>query len=249
MSDPKVLFIAPWFSEALFAATLTALDEDPQPQPQPLFEDMACAKFADASHWEEWTLDTEVAAIELVRQRSGAEPLHLVGYSGGGAAALAHAVAHPDLVASLCLIEPPWIGNDIWSEEQRAFHEAYERLANVPSEHAWDKIAAMLNAPTTAVPPAPPVPPDRIKSSFVEVWRGYRAAPLDRGRLREIQAPVYLPVGQGSSPRMHAQAELLASCFPSAEAQVYERASHFDLPTVGARQLAEGLVRLWRRSS
>jgi pimeloyl-ACP methyl ester carboxylesterase len=88
-----------------------------------------------------------------------------------------------------------------------------------------------------------------LKNAFLGVWRGYQQAPLDRSRLRQIGSPVYLPVGEGSAPRMRAQAECLASCFPNARVETYDRASHFDLPFVAAKRLAEGLNRMWTESS
>jgi pimeloyl-ACP methyl ester carboxylesterase len=106
-----------------------------------------------------------------------------------------------------------------------------------------------LNDPQTPVPPRPPMEAEGLKNAFLGVWRGYQQAPLDRSRLRQIGSPVYLPVGEGSAPRMRAQAECLASCFPNARVETYEGASHFDLPFVGAKRLAEGLNRMWKESS
>lgn len=233
----------------MFAGTIAAL-RGAAGQPTDLaFKDMEFARFVDPSRWMDWTLDTEVAAIELLRQRAKTLELDLVGYSGGAAVALAYAVAHPEVLASLTLIESPWIGNDVWSEEEAAFRAAYDRLSEEPSVDFWAAITGILNGPQTPVPPRPPMEAEDLKNAFVGVWRGYQQAPLDRGRLAHIHWPVYLPVGEGSSPRMRAQAECLASCFPNARVETYEGASHFDLPFVGAKRLAEGLNRMWTESS
>jgi pimeloyl-ACP methyl ester carboxylesterase len=244
----QVLFIAPWQSEIVFAATVAALDVAMEPRPELAFKDMEFAQFVDPPRWADWTLDTEVVAIELLRQRAKTHELDLVGFSGGGAVALAYAVAHPEALASLTLIEPPWIGNDVWSEEEAAFREAYDRLPDESSDDFWEAVTGILNGPRTPVPPRPLMEGDDLKNAFLGVWRGYQQAPLDRSRLREIGSPVYLPVGAGSAPRMRAQAECLASCFPNARVETYEGASHFDLPFVGAEQLAKGLNRLWNES-
>lgn len=45
----------------------------------------------------------------------GWETFHLVGYSGGGAAALAFAAKHPQRLQSLTLMEAAWAGNWDWS--------------------------------------------------------------------------------------------------------------------------------------
>jgi len=244
----RVLFIAPWMSEATFAGTAAALDSGTR-EFEPLFKDMECARFTDPSQWTDWTLDAEVKAIELLRQRSMIDELDLVGYSGGAAAALAYAADHPRRLASLTLIEPPWIGNDGWSEEESAFSEAYDRLADIPSDEFWEALAGVLNGPGTPAPPPPPVEPDDLKVAFLGVWRGYRATPLDRTKLRQMTSPAYLPVGEGSARRMRAQAECLAQFLPDARIEVFGGASHFDIPLVGAEQLAAGLSRLWKASS
>lgn len=233
----------------VFAGTVGALDGTTRHPTELAFKDMEFARFVDPSRWMDWTLDTEVAAIELLRQRAETNELDLVGYSGGGAVALAYAVAHPEVLTSLTLIEPPWIGNDVWSEEEAAFREAYERLADEPGDGFWEAVSGVLNGPGNPVPRRPPIGVQDLKNAFLGVWRGYRAAPLDRSRLRHIGSPVYLPVGEGSAGRMRAQAQYLAACFPNAHMELYERASHFDLPIVGAKRLAEGLERLWQESS
>lgn len=243
-----VLFVAPWESERVFAGTVAALEVRAQHRPELAFKDMEFAQFVDPSRWTDWTLDTEVVAIELLRQRAKTHELDLVGYSGGAAVALAYAAAHPEVLASLTLIESPWIGNDVWSEEEAAFRAAYGRLYEQPSEDFWEAVTSIFNGPQTPVPPRPPMAADDLKNGFLGVWRGYQQAPLDRNRLRQIGSPVYLPVGEGSAPRMRAQAECLASFFPNARVETYERASHFDLPLVGAKPLAEGLSRLWKES-
>ncbi len=72
------LFIAPILTEGLLAGIITALDGQVPGAGAPLFQDMVCSRFAEPSHWEDWTLDMEVAAIELLRQRSEIDELDLV---------------------------------------------------------------------------------------------------------------------------------------------------------------------------
>lgn len=244
----QVLFLSPLAAEVVFAGAVAALDAATPQRVGPIFKDMECARFADPSQWADWTLDTEVAAIESLRGGSATDRLDFVGYSGGAAAGLAYAAAHPEVLASLTLIEPPWIGNDVWSDEEAAFRKAYDELADVPGEDVWRGISNLLNAPSTPVPPAPPVDPEDLRTNFMGVWRGYRGAPLNRDLLQRLDLPVYLPVGDGSAARMHAQAECLASCFPNARMETYEGANHFNLPHVQAERLANGLERLWKES-
>lgn len=63
----------------------------------------------------DYSLDHEVAGV--LREADGRDwrTFHLVGYSGGGASALAFAAKHPDRLRSLALLEPAWAGNWDWS--------------------------------------------------------------------------------------------------------------------------------------
>ena len=54
----------------------------------------------------DYSLDTEVAGVLREADARGWDRFHLVGYSGGGAAALAVAASHPTRVQSLSLLEP-----------------------------------------------------------------------------------------------------------------------------------------------
>ena len=59
------------------------------------------------SSWEApWTLDSNVAALAELLARETTRPVVVVGHSFGGAVALKLAVARPDLVASLVLLDP-----------------------------------------------------------------------------------------------------------------------------------------------
>ena len=59
------------------------------------------------SSWEApWTLDANVAALADVLSREATRAVVVVGHSFGGAIALKLAVARPDLVASLVLLDP-----------------------------------------------------------------------------------------------------------------------------------------------
>jgi len=62
-----------------------------------------------------WSLDTEIAGVLREADAHGWETFHLLGYSGGGAAALAFTAKHPGRLLSLALLEPAWAGNWDWS--------------------------------------------------------------------------------------------------------------------------------------
>ena len=89
----------------LRTARLAALDPDAE----------TVAKELEVYSTEEappdYDLDLEVAGVEREADARGWERLHLVGYSGGGAAALAVVARQPDRVSSLALLEPAWAGD------------------------------------------------------------------------------------------------------------------------------------------
>ncbi len=66
-----------------------------------------------------------------------AEPAILVGSSYGAYTALALAVAHPELVRALVLLEPPMLRWAERSEEGRAAREAFERDVRLPARAAF----------------------------------------------------------------------------------------------------------------
>ena len=234
------IFVAPLFCEHRYKRVTARLESS-----NLLFEDMAASKWPDRH--DEWTLDSEVANLERARQASGQPTrVDLIGYSGGAAACLAYAAAHPELVKSLTLIEPPWIGNDVWSEEEAAWRAQYDAIADVPDHDVWDAIFALLNSEHAT--PVPAVMTGKmLRDAFMLVWRGYSAAPLDRRRLERIDVQVYLPVGGASAPRMLPQAECLARHFPNAEIEVLEGLGHFDILSAGAERIAAGISRSWKK--
>ncbi|MEE9095449.1 alpha/beta fold hydrolase [Pseudarthrobacter phenanthrenivorans] len=63
----------------------------------------------------DWSLDTEVDGVLREADLRGWDTFHLLGYSGGGAAALALAARHTERLRSLALLEPAWAGNWDWS--------------------------------------------------------------------------------------------------------------------------------------
>jgi pimeloyl-ACP methyl ester carboxylesterase len=240
--DRTAIFVAPLQSERTYARTAATL-RSLGARFEPVFEEMVVSTRPERH--DEWTVDAEVAHLERVRQRRGLAAVDLVGYSGGAAACLAYAAAHPELIRSLTLVEPPWIGNDVWSDEEARWRAAYQALAAVPDDAVWDEVWALLN--TEAARKVPPLLVGRpLRDGFLLVWRGYSAAPLDRARLARIDAPVYLPVGGASAPRMRLQAERLAADFPRAEVEVLDGLGHFDIMIGGADRIAAGIARSWR---
>jgi pimeloyl-ACP methyl ester carboxylesterase len=62
--------------------------------------------YAGAQPPKDYTLDNEVSGVPREADACEWERFHLVGYSSGGAGALACAVRIPDRLLSLALLEP-----------------------------------------------------------------------------------------------------------------------------------------------
>ena len=85
----------------------------------------------------DYDLDLEVAGVEREADARGWERFHLVGYSGGGASALAVVARQPDRVSSLALLEPAWAGDWDRSPAEVAVWRAYDRLESVPPASSY----------------------------------------------------------------------------------------------------------------
>ena len=235
----QIIFVAPEGAPELFKRVVAALGEEINPT----FKDMELLPIGQPI--EEWTLDGEAQALLAIADAENLETFDLVGYSGGAAVSLAFAASYPARLRSLALIEPPWIGNDIWSDEERRFVDGFDALLELPPKELVATFFKLF-APGVNVP----LPPDekrvaRMAEALRMVWLGYRAKPLDRRLLAQINAPVYLPVGGRSAPRMRALAELLANAFRYARVEVFAEQHHFDLLPRAAADFAAGLAKTW----
>lgn len=74
--------------------------------------------------------DVERESIEMTLAEAGVSEMHLVGWSNGGRVALDFALAHPERIITLTLVEPAayWLVIDR-DESARSFHEYLIRLA------------------------------------------------------------------------------------------------------------------------
>src|SRR2546422_4484714 len=80
----------------------------------------------------DYTMDLEVGGVLRAANERGWGRFHLVGYSGGGAAALAVAARHSERLASLALPEPAWAGRGGLSPGQGRPSGEYHRPAALP---------------------------------------------------------------------------------------------------------------------
>jgi pimeloyl-ACP methyl ester carboxylesterase len=187
-------------------------------------------------------VETEIDALDQVVDRPAA---HLLGYSAGASVALAFASARPDRVASLTLVEPPWVGAPDGSGFQRHMDEV---MLHTPAERRWEEFHRLLTRPGADVPPPPPNPPPwaaRRIARGEQVWEALRAHLIGADRLAALTAPVFLPVAADSHPWFTDAAHRLAAQLPSATVEVFP-GNHVRPPHVGEpERFAARLRELW----
>ena len=205
--------------------------------------------YATAEAPLDYDLDLEVAGVEREAAARGWERFHLVGYSGGGAAALAVVARQPDRVSSLALLEPAWAGRWDRSPAELAVWREYDRIEALPPDE-FMRAFMRLNVMPGVEPPPPPSgdpPPWMAKrpggiSAFMETFRTYD---LDRAALARFDRPVYFALGGRSNPDQYGEiATRLSGVFPDFQLEVFEERHHFDPPhRIEAERLAGSLER------
>lgn len=185
-------------------------------------------------------IETHSADLAALIDRLDAAPAHVVTSSIGGNIALGMAVQHPDLVASLCLHEPPLLGlvddptlqrklSDTRQQEEqvresirRGDHEAaarafFDQLAVGPG--TWELLPEQLRR--TIV--------DNALAWLQESPDAYRPMP-DTADLDAVSVPVLLTQGGAHPPDypypFPAINDRLASLLPNAERSTFEGAGH-----------------------
>lgn len=202
-----------------------------------------------------WSLDTEVEGVRRFANEAGFDRFHLVGYSGGGACALAFCAAYPERLLSLTLNEPAWGGNEGWSEEERAYWQRLDEMMALPPE---EMMAAFMQSgqPQSVEPSSPdpePPPPWFAKrpAGLRALHSAFMAYHLDLDRLRSFQRPVLYVTGGKSDPIENEPiVERLGRVFPDFTREIYEERHHFDPPhRAEPERFAASLKRLWERAA
>jgi pimeloyl-ACP methyl ester carboxylesterase len=202
----------------------------------------------------DYTLDHEVDGVLRDADQRSWERFHLVGYSGGGAAALAFAACHSERLASLALLEPAWAGHWDLSPPERALWREYDRLEALPPDQFMRTFMRLAVKQGVELPPPPPgdPPPWMAKRpsgirAFMQTFKTYE---LDRDVLARFDRPVYFALGGLSNPDQYEEiATRLSRIFPDFELEVFDERHHFDPPhRIEPERLADSLTALWRRA-
>jgi pimeloyl-ACP methyl ester carboxylesterase len=201
-----------------------------------------------------YSLDTEIDGVLREADQRGWARFHLVGYSGGGAVALAVAARDPERLLSLALLEPAWAGNSDLSTAEQELWKQYDELIGLPHEQFMPAFMR-LNLRAGVEPPERPdgPPPDWMRkrpagiNAFMTTFKTYS---LDPDALRRFEQPVYFALGGLSNPDQYGEiAERLAGVFPDFTLEVFEERHHFDPPhRIEPERVAQSLLRTWART-
>jgi pimeloyl-ACP methyl ester carboxylesterase len=210
--------------------------------------------YAEPEPPEDYGLELEVAGVLREADGRGWDRFHLVGYSGGGAAALAFAATRPERLMSLALLEPAWAGTwDLSPAEEAAWLE-HDRLAQLPDDELMPGFVRFGLRPGVPVPSPPPGEPPAWMATrpagIRAILRAFERGSIDRAALSAFDRPVYFALGAGSNPDQYEEiAKRLSGVFPSFELEVFEERHHFDPPhRAEPERLARSLESLWRRA-
>jgi pimeloyl-ACP methyl ester carboxylesterase len=198
-------------------------------------------------------LQVEIRGILREAAEHGFDRFHLVGYSGGGASALAFAAEHGERLRSLALLEPAWAGNDRTPVEE-ALMQRFRALESVPPDEFMAGFVQLQLASGVEPPPPPAGPPApwmaRRPAGLRALIHAFDTGDLDVESLRAFGRPVYFALGGLSNPDYYGRiAERLAAIFPDFTLETFAERHHFDPPhRIEPERLADSLLALWQRA-
>jgi pimeloyl-ACP methyl ester carboxylesterase len=198
----------------------------------------------------DYTIESEAESIGAAADAAGFAAFHLVGYSGGGAAALVFTALHPQRVLSLGLTEPAWIGNEGWTPGERQFWAVAEAMRDIDDAEFMRRFASAQMADGVAPPPPPPGPePEWLRlrpAGLRAMMHAFERSTFDVAQLRGFDRPVYYALGGLSAPIYTGIAQRLAGVFGHFTLEVYRERSHMDPPhRAEPQRYARALERLW----
>jgi len=202
----------------------------------------------------DYGLEVEVAGVLREADARGWDRFHLVGYSGGGAAALAFAEARPERLASLALLEPAWAGTWGISPAEREASLELDRVARLPDDQlmsAFVRFGLRPGVPVPSPPPGDPPPWMATRPAGIRaILRAFHRGSIDQEALSTFDRPVYLALCALSNPDQYEQiAKRLSEVFPDFQLEVFEERHHFDPPhRTEPERVARSLEALWRRA-
>lgn len=247
-NKPPVIFIPGGVmpSELAYNPLLAVIGDEIQP----ILKELEVYRYDQPQ--PDYGLETEVAGIQHAATEAGLDSFHLVGYSAGGASALAYTARHPEQVRSLALIEPAWIGKT--TPENRDDWQAITKLMSLPPDERmkafmrW-QMRTGYEPPSLPLPPGPPPAWMTKRPAGLEaVLKAFNNYKMDPEGFKEFDKPVYYALGGLSTQYYERNARTLSALFPDMQVEMYAERSHLDPPHRSeAKRFANALRDLWRR--
>lgn len=200
-----------------------------------------------------YDLGLEVQGLKKASEAIGFQNFHLVGYSGGGAIALAFTATYPEKVESLALVEPAEIPSPEWFQQEADHVTKMKRVMSLPPDEQMQEFVRLHLRPGVMPPPPPPgAPPPWMvtRPAGLQALSGALFnSKITLSQLNQFHKPVYLAIGSLSNPIEERKAELLATLFPNFELEIYQGRHHFDPPQrAESERFARVLNALWARA-
>ena len=199
-----------------------------------------------------YQLEDEVEDLKHTADAGGYHKVHLVGYSGGGAVALAFVATYPERVKSLALCEPAVIPSVEWLQAEAETMRAFDRVMLLPPNEQMREFIGMHLRP--GVPPSPPPPGEpppwmaKRPAGLKAMVRAFSSAKITEDQFRRFHGPVYLAIGGLSNPIEERKGAVLAGLFTDLRVEIYEGRHHFDPPQrAEPERFAQALTGLWSR--
>jgi pimeloyl-ACP methyl ester carboxylesterase len=198
-------------------------------------------------------LDQEVEGLKHFVDREEINIFHLVGYSGGGAVALAFVAAYPEKVKSLALSEPAVIPSQEWLKSEEEYMKALAQVMLLPPNDQMREFVR-INLRTGVQPPPspsgePPAWMSKRPAGLKAMAQAFSTSHINSNQFRQFHNPVYLAVGSLSNPVEERKAETMAKLFSDFRVEVYAGRHHFDPPQrAEPERFAKAIVRLWEQA-
>lgn len=178
----------------------------------------------------DYSISTELDALDRTADESGLDRFHAFGHSGGGAVLLAYAVERGDRLVSLAVDEP---ASDFTADGDAVYGwPQFEDALELPPEQAMPMFMKLQVASDVVLPARPdgPAPPWMAKrpagiAAFVAALRDRR---VDEDQYERFATPVYFSRGSRTHPRWEAMQERLQRLFPDFTDDVFEGRHHLD---------------------